>query len=199
MAIYSKKTSLNDRCLRSLPARFHTGYFLCRLKMNPVFQEIFFYPGSMTDRLNQFNKNNVTLTLIQHAWQTAQLGESRALSIGSEWGIGREVVMHCSGKPWLYARSFFPEVVVKSSGHDFAALGERPLGEILFSDPQCFRSSFQVACLFPGHSEYQVAANSFSDAPDYFWARRSVFHMPSGTVTLLEVFSSFMEAAFVRK
>ena len=194
-----KKKREQSPVFRRLEATFHRAYFLCKAAMSRSFSEIFFHPGSMTKILKELSRHRLTLTVLEHTWQKPQQHESKILSQRNGWGIGREVVMSGAGKPWLYARTFFPESVVKAQGNDFLFLGSRPLGELLFSNPQVRRSDFTVAQLFPGHREYQDAVKALQEAPEYLWARRSEFYFPSGAITLLEVFSPKMEKAILRR
>lgn len=184
---------------RSLRATFHRAYFLCKASMSRSFSEIFFYSGSMTKLLKELSRSRLSLTVLEHAWQKPQEAESKILSLINGWGIGREIVMNGAGKPWLYARTFFPESVVKAQGNDFLFLGSRPLGELLFSNPRVRRGDYTVARLHPGHREYQDAAKALQQTPDYLWARRSEFYLPSGAITLLEVFSPQMEKVAQRR
>jgi chorismate--pyruvate lyase len=163
--------------------------------MSPNFATIFFHPGSMTKILKELSRYRLSLDVLEHAWQKPQYSESTILSSDHAWGIGREVVMSGVGQPWLYGRTFFPETVVKAQGNDFLFLGSRPLGELLFSNPQISRGEFSVARLLPGHREYQDAAQALQQFPEYLWARRSEFFLPSGEITLLEVFSPKLEKA----
>lgn len=176
-----------------LNATFHHAYFLFKSLMTPGFSKIFFDPGSMTKILKELSKQRLTLNVLKHDWQKPQATEAKILSLSNEWGIGREVVMSGAGKPWLYGRTYFPESVVKAHGNNFLFLGEKPLGEILFSNPQIRRSDFAVARLTSGHREYQDAALALEQSPEYLWARRSEFYLPSGAISLLEVFSPHLE------
>lgn len=177
-----------------LNATFHRAYFLVKPRMNPGFLEIFFDSGSMTKNLKELSKQRLTLKVLKHHWQKPKSSESEILSLSKEWGIGREVVMSGAGKPWLYGRVYFPESVVKAHGNNFLFLGEKPLGEILFSHPQIRRSNFSVARLTSVHREYQDAALALEQSPEYLWARRSEFYMPTGAISLLEVFSPGLES-----
>jgi chorismate--pyruvate lyase len=199
MVTYLKNNPLKSQISRRLPAHFHGAHFLCKSKMPSPFREIFFHAGSMTEILKRLSDDHLTLTLLRHIWQRPQLSEIKRLSLQNAWGIGREVVLNCFNQPWMYARTFFPETVVKAKGRHFSALGSRPLGEILFSDPQIHRSEFSFARLLPGHREYQDAAKAMQQFPVYLWARHSQFYLPSGKIALLEVFSPLMEKAIIRQ
>jgi chorismate--pyruvate lyase len=199
MPIWFKNKRPNLETHRRLPAHFHKAAFLCKAKMSPEFSDVFLDPASMTAILNKLSNNNLTLTLLQHQWQQPQASEQNNLQLKNQWGIGREVLLNSSGESWIYARSFFPEAVVRAHGGQFSALGTQPLGEILFSNPQCHRGGFSFAFLQPGHGEFQAAAAHFQDNPGHLWARYSQFYLPSGAISLLEVFSPAMEKALAQQ
>lgn len=181
-----------------LPGHFYPARCLCKSIMPLSFQKVFFDAGSMTAIMKKLSNDKMAVTVVSHSWQKSDESECQNLSLNNNWGIGREVILHGKDQPWIYARSFFPESVVKAHGQQFLALGQRPLGEILFSNPAVSRSHINVACLFPWHREYKKAADAFENKPEFLWARRSHFFLPSGKIILLEVFSPQMER-FVEK
>lgn len=193
MVTYLKKSPHKVQPLRSLPAHFYPAQFLCNNKMSVDFRDIFFDAGSMTKKIKKLSSDQMSIVVLNHSWQKPHESERTLLPCEDVWGIGREVVLNGINQPWIYARSFFPTAVVKAHGQQFAGLGQRPLGEILFSDPKVSRSDFSIACLLPGHREYQKAADALKLSPEFMWARRSQFYLPSGVIVLLEVFSPLME------
>lgn len=193
MVTYLKKCPPKPQAHSALPAHFYPAQFLCNKEMSLLFRDIFFDAGSMTKKIKELSNDQMSVTVLDHSWQKPHESERKILSQQNVWGIGREVVLSGINVPWIYARSFFPMDVVKAHGQQFTGLGQRPLGEILFSDPRISRSDYSIACLLPGHREYQVAADAFKLYPEFMWARRSQFYLPSGAIVLLEVFSPLME------
>lgn len=193
MVTYLKKCPPKPEAHSSLPARFYPAQFLCNKEMSLLFREIFFDAGSMTKTIKELSNDQMSVTILDHSWQKPHESERKILLRENVWGIGREVILHGINVPWIYARSFFPIDVVRAHGQKFTGLGQRPLGEILFGDPRISRSDYSIACLLPGHREYQVAADAFKQCPEFMWARRSQFYLPSGAIVLLEVFSPHME------
>lgn len=189
----------NSSVSRALNAKFHSAHFQYRAKMPASFAAIFFDPSSMTKIITELSRDRLKLEVLDHCWQKPYPTEKAQLPTSQDWGIGREVVMYGAKEAWLYGRTFFPESVVKAYGNVFAGLGSRPLGEVLFSSPLVRRSHFTVACLLPGHSEYKNASQALKQSPDYFWARQSLFYLPSGAITLMEVFSPLMEKASAKR
>lgn len=87
--------------------------------------------------------------------------------------------------------------LVKAQGNHFARLGARPLGELLFTNPQVARSEFSVATLRPGHLEYHEAAAYLPEEPEQLWSRRSTFTLPRGKLALTEIFLPAMMAGLL--
>lgn len=198
MAIYLKSKSHKMQNQSILPGHFYPAHFLCRSVMSLSFQNIFFDTGSMTAIMDKLSNGQMAVSVLNHSWQKSDESERQVLSLNNNWGIAREVILHGKIHPWIYARSFFPESVVKAHGQEFSTLGQRPLGEVLFSKPKVFRSRFNIACLYPWHREYRNAAEAFEEMPEFLWARRSQFYLPSGEIVLLEIFSTEM-TRFVEK
>ncbi len=198
MAIWSKNKPHKVEVQRRLPAHFYINARV-GIKMPSAFRDIFFHPASMTSILNQLNNAKISVEMLAHHWQKPHDSEWQCLQKKESWGIGRDVVLHGVNEPWMYARTFIPESVVRSQGTAFSALGERPLGEILFSHPLCRRGNFNVAFLRPGHREYHICVQHLKETPEYLWARHSLFTLPAGEISLLEVFFPSLEKAAINR
>ncbi len=90
------------------------------------------------------------------------LGSSTNLNI-----IVREVELIGSQKPVVNARSLIP---LTDDTRDILKIGSRPLGEILFNDPEIKRGHLEVG--------------SFNNS----WARRSTFTIGKTTLLVTEIF-----------
>ncbi len=90
------------------------------------------------------------------------LGSSTNLNI-----IVREVELLGSQKPVVNARSLIP---LTDETRDILKIGSRPLGEILFNDPEIKRGHLEVG--------------SFNNS----WARRSTFTIGKTTLLVTEIF-----------
>ena len=90
------------------------------------------------------------------------LGSSTNLNI-----IVREVELLGSQKPVVNARSLIP---LTDDTRDILKIGSRPLGEILFNDPEIKRGHLEVG--------------SFNNS----WARRSTFTIGKTTLLVTEIF-----------
>jgi len=182
---------------RRLRPNFYPAPAMTDRLMGNAFRDVFFDPSSMTALLRELGDPDMQVEVLQHAYSLPRRDEAALLRVHNEAGLAREVIMHCQNQPWIYARSFFPHALVKANGNHFARLGPRPLGELLFGNPQVVRSEFSVAKLKPGHLEYHEAAACLSEKPRHLWARRSTFHLPDGKLVLTEVFLPAMMAGLL--
>jgi chorismate--pyruvate lyase len=94
----------------------------------------------------------------------------------------REVILRGKNQPWVFARSIIPLSLCQS---DFANLGDKPLGQLIFNDKRFTRSPFQLAHL-PQPAPW-LAKLGFSCAGQ-LWGRRSVFCFEEMKMMVAEVF-----------
>lgn len=151
-------------------------------------REWLLYRQSMTQRLRE-HCHKVEVEVLQHQIHFPQREEAQMLGLKPrQCVLVREIIMHCDGSPWLYGRSIIPRDFMHGPNKSFAKLGSRPIGEILFSDRQIRRSTFEIAQLNPQHKEHQLLAHYWQQAPTHLWARRSQFYRDKQSLLLLEVF-----------
>lgn len=146
--------------------------------------------SSMTKRLRAQCQNTLKIEVIEHRWAQATDQDSTYLSLSPNTKIiNREVILYCYDQPWMYARTVLPYQLVEAVGTELIELGERPIGELLFADPDMTRSEFEVAELTNGNTEYNRATR-FAKVNDVsLWARRSIFDLPhQGQLAITEVF-----------
>ena len=149
-----------------------------------------FYRDSMTARLQSCCQNQLTVNVLSHQWQLPRRDDCHYLNLpGNEYVVVREVVLSCADTPYIYARTIIPENTVNNVGDALLALGDRPLGEVLFADPNLTRSELELAELSVENTEFQAAVNSTQVNADTLWARRSIFYLAGkGSLGLTEVF-----------
>lgn len=139
-------------------------------------------PGSLTLRLTQAGPGDFRVELLTQQTQQARPDEAEALGLAAGERVWvREVLLHTAGAPRVFARSVAPLEAIEASELPLAALGERSLGELLFSSAQVHRGPIEV-CRYPAAwMPAQVRSEGC-------WARRS--HFRDGHLQLLvcEVF-----------
>lgn len=148
------------------------------------------YELSMSARLKECCDHSLEIQLIRHEWGYASGQDSLYLNIPERSPvICREVILRCFQEPWMYARTVLPKNLVDAVGDELLELGARPIGEVLFADPDMTRSDFEVANLRAGVAEYDRAKQYSGCSYPSLWARRSIFDLPhQGQCAITEVF-----------
>lgn len=106
--------------------------------------------------------------------------------------LSREVLLACDGVPVVYAHSVIDAAALRGRWRWLAGLGNRPLGEALFRDPQVRRGPLRFRQLRAPDRRYLGAAAELSarglPVPRTLWARRSVFGAGGRQLLVTEVF-----------
>ena len=100
----------------------------------------------------------------------------------------REVELHCGRRCWVFARTLIPAKTLEGGAKRLAYLRARPLGAVLFADPNVRRDLVEVARLSPNHILFECAARGLLPAPDSLWARRTRFLIDDKPLLVNEVF-----------
>lgn len=143
--------------------------------------------GSLTARLRA-SSQRFSVQVLRQQLQTLSAEEAATLGLrrGAQAWV-REVLLHCDGRPVVFAHSVVPQKSVRGAWHLFAGLGARPLGEILFSDPLITRCAFQFARLDARHHLHRHIAVATGISHNLA-ARRSLFIKRQQPMLLVEVF-----------
>lgn len=107
---------------------------------------------------------------------------------GPQLSIIRDVVLSCAGRALVFAHSVIPMAGIDGPWRDLTRLGNRPLGEALFSDPLIKRSPLEFRRLHARHPLYRLAIAHTREKPSTLWARRSVFERQGYPILVTEVF-----------
>jgi chorismate--pyruvate lyase len=110
-----------------------------------------------------------------------QAGPARAMQV-------REVRLRCAGQPWVFARTLIPMRGLHGAMRDLTRLGQRPLGEVLFSDPLTRRLRVEAACLRPRHWLFARATAHLEHPPACLWGRRTLFEYDGRPILVNELF-----------
>ncbi len=149
---------------------------------SPSVADWLFDQGSLTRRLTALAAGAFAVEPLVEGWQTLREEECQALDIAAgSPGWVREVYLRGEGRPWVFARSVAPRATLRASGLGLRELGERSLGELLFSDRAFDRGELR-ACRYP------AAWLPDAVAEDGLWARRSRFVRGELAVLVAEVF-----------
>ncbi len=146
--------------------------------------------GSLTRRVMQACGEGCFRVRLLHQGWGAPLNSERRL-LRTRRGVVmliREVELMCEGVPWVFARTLIPATSLQRSVRRLTQLGERPLGAVLFSDPNVHRGLTQVARLQPRHPLFQAACAHLQDQPETLWGRRTLFTLSARPLLVNEIF-----------
>ena len=147
------------------------------------------HAGSLTRKLKSYCQHSFHVKIRAQGWGFPSFSERRSLGLAPrQFAIIREVELHCDGLPWVYARSIIPPTLMAGPGKPLNGLGSRPLGEVLFQDPNVSRGAFEHALIAPAHSVYQQAVQAVAKPPKRLWGRRSVFTLAGNPLLVAEIF-----------
>ena len=148
-----------------------------------------FDKGSLTRRIVLNCKKQFRVEVLSQRWQRPMLNEAMRLGVKAEHhALIREVLLYCGDIPWVFARSVLPHKTLTGPRRMLGKLGNRPLGEILFSDPGIHRDALEVACIKKEQRMFDSATERLGYPPESVWARRSVFYLHNKPLLVNEVF-----------
>ncbi|MCC6301695.1 MAG: chorismate lyase [Gammaproteobacteria bacterium] len=143
--------------------------------------------ASLTQRLRRLCPHGFRVRLLAQRWQRPAREERRALGLRDhEFALVREVHLACGETPWVFARTVIPAGTLRGELRRFARLGDRPLGELLFSVRGMRREAIEVAEIRPGHALHRALTGGRGAAT--IWGRRSAFTLAGHPLLVGEIF-----------
>lgn len=155
------------------------------LPHNTLLQRWLLDPDSLTAKL----KRHCQLFEVEVLGQrSGQLRADEMVWLGQdEQATIREVILCCDGKPWVFARSVFPQSALNAQALQLGQLGDKPLGAHLFSQPDLQRSRIEVSTFEPNTRVGQLH-QCLGYPAQTLWGRRSCFTAAGQHVLVAEVF-----------
>jgi len=145
--------------------------------------------GSLTRQLKKHSRDGFSVDLLGNSWIKPLTDESLSLRIPSyELSYQREVRLMDGEQAMVYARTIVPRTTYMSMQHRFNQLGNKPLGELLFTDATVSRGPIEIACLKPSQWLYEMALLAEDARPDKLWGRRSHFYIAGKALLVNEIF-----------
>jgi chorismate lyase len=151
--------------------------------------------GSLTQRLRNFYGDAVAVKVLLQRWHIPFLSERRLLKLPEHhYTLTREVLLHANGKPLILARTIIPASTIKVVKSNLSHLGNRPLGEVIFSYPKLERIAMDVTLIGP--PTWTQPAITEAGIDQSIWGRRTVYaiahkHMLVSEFFLPEVLREF--------
>lgn len=138
--------------------------------------------GSLTRRLIACGQNDFRVEVLSEQQYPARADEAAALGLRSGQLLWvREVLLHTAGAPRVFARTVADLKAFNAMGVHLESLGNRSLGELLFSDPGIQREPIEI-------SRYPAAWLPAAQRAEHCWARRSLFSSQRLQLLVCEVF-----------
>ncbi len=148
-----------------------------------------FDPASLTQRVQQACAGTFRVRVERQGWGRPRLDECRVLGLRSaRRALIREVHLLCDEQPWVFARTIIPVTTLRGPQRQLAHLGSRPLGALLFADPQMRRGVVEVSRIVPGDVLFTDAVAGLRQPPAEIWGRRSVFWLGGKPLLVSEIF-----------
>ncbi|MEE9356046.1 MAG: chorismate lyase [Methylococcaceae bacterium] len=142
---------------------------------------------SLTQRLKKHYGQTFAVNVVYQDWAKPYLSESMQLyESNRHYCLVREVVLLAGETPLIMARTIIPRSTLQGSQRILSRLGNRPLGEVIFSYPKLQRLALDVAQLDSSH-QCQVPEN-FTDQPDQVWGRRTLYSISGRHLLVCEFF-----------
>ncbi len=143
---------------------------------------------SLTVQLMKACQGQFGVKVLDQAWQRPYEHERAKLRMRSaELGFVRHVHLMCDGVPWVFARTVIPMRTLKGRLKRLTMLGTRPLGAVLFADPNLQRQGVEIARVGERSALYQQARQQHNDG-QAIWGRRSLFKLERKLILVSELF-----------
>jgi len=143
--------------------------------------------GSLTQRLRSSYGDAVAVKILLQRWHTPFLSERRLLNLPEHrYALTREVLLHANGKPLILARTIIPVTTIKAAKSNLSQLGNRPLGEIIFSYPKLERIAMDISLIDP--STWTQSAIGEATIDRSIWGRRTVYAIAHKQMLVSEFF-----------
>jgi chorismate--pyruvate lyase len=158
-----------------------------RHKLPGNVQSWIYESDSLTQRLRNFYGDAVAVKILLQRWHTPFLSERRLLKLPEhQYVLTREVLLHANGKPLILARSIIPASTIKVVKSNLSHLGNRPLGEVIFSYPKLERIAMDIALIEPSTWTQSALTEASIDQP--IWGRRTVYAIAHKQMLVSEFF-----------
>lgn len=145
--------------------------------------------GSLTTKIKYLCADVFSVQLIDQTVRVSTHGEQQLLQLSSgDEVIVRQVYLFCGKTAVVYARSLIPVLALQDRFAALDKLGEKPLGEKIFSDPQLERSQIEWVLINSINPIYPAVVRTLNDKPESVTGRRSLFYGAAKPILISEYF-----------
>lgn len=150
--------------------------------------------GSLTRRL-QAQHADFRVQLLARGLTLPFHDETEALHVQpTTRAYVRDVLLMGNGQARVFAHSVLPRPSLRGGWNGITRLGNKPLGEALFTNPRIRRLGLTLRRIDARHPLYRAARRYTGLTARYVWARRSVFCLNGQPLLVTEVFLPAIDA-----
>lgn len=143
--------------------------------------------GSITQRLRNYYGDSVRVQVISNQWQRAFTSENQLLKTSpTKYTLTREVLLYADDIPLVLARTIIPEPTIRSAHQNLSHLGNRPLGEVIFSYPRLERLAMEITQVQCKQWKNPIQLKAQIDQP--LWGRRTIYAIHHHPLLVSEFF-----------
>ena len=144
-------------------------------------------PNSLTARLKT-NCETFRVEVLGQQIESCSLKESNTVINEGDRVLVREVLLYCDEIPQVYARSLLPLSSLTGEEEELARLGNRPLGQMLFKNPNLQRKNLKISSFEQSPSLSGLLNILKLDDSGLLWGRRSLFYLNNKAFSVAEIF-----------
>jgi chorismate--pyruvate lyase len=145
--------------------------------------------GSLTRSVVAACDGRFAVQLVRQERASAMPSEAALLDAGpAQATLVREVRLLCGRHVWVFARTLMPLGRLRGPIYGLTRLGQRPLGEVLFSDPTTRRLCVEIARITPRHRLFVAATAHMRRPPQAISGRRTLFDYRGERILVNELF-----------
>ncbi len=142
---------------------------------------------SLTQRLRKHYGSSFTVEIVFHRWKPAFLSECKLLGLPhQQFNLVREVLLLADDKPLILARTILPKQTIKIAKRNLSHLGNRPLGEVIFSYPKLERLELNITCI--PRENWASPITKKIHLEQNVWGRRTVYAIHQQKLLVSEFF-----------
>lgn len=150
-------------------------------------QSWIYEPGSLTQRIRDIYGDAFAVKVLFHQWKVPFLSESRLLRLThNKYCLTREVLLFANDKPLILARTILPAKTLKGTQRTLSRLGNRPLGEVIFSYPKLQRLEMDVALI--DRKTWSPTIRNKINLEQSIWSRRTIYAIKNRQMLVSEFF-----------
>jgi chorismate--pyruvate lyase len=150
-------------------------------------REWLFEPHSLTAKLKRRSQHFNVKVLSEQVFNLTT-EQQTLLNCTAVSALNREVLLLCDNIPVVYAQSWLPDNQLQNQpSNPLHNMGERPLGDVIFQDPQLMRIDIEIA-RFNSQHPLQQLVTQLSLPEQTLLGRRSVFSLKDYKFLVCEVF-----------